>query len=286
MNLDCSKYKYKAVIDFIQLDFKTAKPTNAFSVQRKMKLTYVEPLNKSAGGAASEFRFKFHDLTSWKQLEDCISNLKRHCELENEPTISGIEVSIDAYSNNMNKNELIEHTAQFCWKLAKPVSQIRRFSKTKAHGITNKNDLTNKIIKGGVIYIGNQRNHAGGKQDPISMRIYLKEKDKKIELNPSEHRARIEITLVGAACPFHSIADAKKYKLSNLNSHFTFRNFKQDLSPLDNIIINAIPTIAEKRRRSRIGGGTREFSRLTTADTKLNRIVYDRLRNLTRRLNT
>lgn len=288
MNLDKSKYKYKAVIDFIEVEFKTVIPTNAFSIKRNARLTYVDPLDKGDGAAASHFRVKFHDITRWNEFEIMLNKLKSELQFEIEPFIYGVEVSLDAYSKNNDINDLIEHVVQFFWNHSNPVSNNRRIGKKGkgANAIESKEDLIRKIMKGGTIYIGSQKNGKGHKKDPISMRTYLKEIDKKTKLNLVQKRARTEITLVGAACPFSSIEEARKYNFSNLNKYFTFRNFKGNLNPLESIIVNARPVIAEKRRRRRIGGGTRENSRLTTADTKLNRIVYDRLRNLTRSLNT
>ncbi len=288
LDLNNANYRYKAVIDFIAIEFKTAIPSNAFSIKRKLKLKYVKPLDKSDGAAASVFRAKIYDITSWTQLNTQIENLKKNYILQGEPRIVEVEVSLDAFSKNNSRSELIEHAAYFFWSLSNPVSKNRRFGKkgTGADYIKAKADLIRKITKGGTLYIGNQNDGKTYSKDPISMRIYVKEIDQKKLLALNLHRTRIEITMVDSACPFSTVEEAKKYDFSSLSKYFSFRNFKKNLPALDQLIVDTLPTIAARGRRRRIGGGTREFSRLTTANTKMNKICYDRLRNLTRSLNT
>ena len=75
MDIDKRKFKYKVVIDFIQINFKTLKNSNAFSIKRKNGLSYVEPLNEGDGAAANEFQFRLYDVTNWNQYDDCIKFL-------------------------------------------------------------------------------------------------------------------------------------------------------------------------------------------------------------------
>jgi hypothetical protein len=278
------------VIDFIQIVFKTVENTNAFSIKRNTGISYVEPLNKGDGAAASEFQFRLYDVTNWNQYDDCIKKLKEHYALDGNPVISGIEISLDAYSKSLNSDELIEHVIQFCWNLANPVNGNRRFfggQMTKAEDLQSRSRMI-EIIKrtGGTIYIGSQNEYKDNPRDSESMRIYPKTTDKNKPLSPLYQRARIEITLMDEACPFKTIEEARNFDFTTIIKYFRFRNYVDNLEGIDKIIVNATPTISEKRKRKRIGGGIREHSRLTVADTELNRIVYDRFRNLNRDLNT
>lgn len=53
------------------------------------------------------------------------------------------------------------------------------------------------LLKGGSIYIGNQRNWACRKVSPVSVRAYWKATDSGKDLPPEEHRARFEVTIQG-----------------------------------------------------------------------------------------
>ena len=161
MDIDKRKFKYKVVIDFIQINFKTLKNSHAFSIKRNTGFSYVQPLNKGDGSAANEFQFRLYDVTNWNQYDDCIKKLQEHCELDGIPAICGVEVSLDAYSKKMNNEDLIQHVAEFYWKLAKPLSSNRRIANHTAEGITNKRNLINQLTRGGTLYIGNQKMYKG-----------------------------------------------------------------------------------------------------------------------------
>jgi len=283
LQTDTNKYLYTTVIDFVEFRFVTKQPTNGFSIKRNTGFVYVEPVNEGAGGAATIFKVRFHDVTFWNDLERSIKKLKSLYELESEPVISTLEVSFDAYSKDSNFDELVEHATNFNTMLANPVSDNRRITfgvKNELILIHSKERLLTLLRRGGTICIGKQES------DDESMRIYIKTIDKKKPIPQDHYRARIEITLRGNALPFSNLDDAKNYKFTELSRYFKFRQFKSYSTEGLTLIERTFAIIGERKRRYRKGVGARMYSLSTLAHTALNRIVYDNLRGMGSRLNT
>lgn len=283
MIIDKAKFEYKAVIDFVEITFRTKQSSNGFSIKRKVEFDFVKALDKRPGAAANEFRVKVQDVRRWTDLEKFYNRLKSNYDLESEPTITCVEVSFDAYSKGATYDDMIEHVANYYWMLANPVSENRRFTrgmKGTTQGLSRRNYMINRLRRGGTIYIGDHR------FDQEGMRIYYKTTDKDAQLPHEEHRARIEITLRGNKCPFTTLEEARSFKFSNLARYFKFRQLKADVQGFNLIIADATPILGERKPRKRKGVGGYLYSAMTSADSVLNEIVYESLRKLTKRLNS
>jgi hypothetical protein len=281
--IDKQKFRYTAVIDFVEITFRTKKASNGFSIKRNMDFDFVKPLDKRPGAAANEFRVKVQDIKRWSDLDKYYKKLKAEYELESEPKITCVEVSFDAYSIGATYDEMIEHVASYYWMLANPVSINRRFTrgqKGTTQGLASRSYMLNRLKGGGTIYIGDQRYDAEG------MRIYYKTIDRKAQLPPEMHRSRIEITLRGNKCPFTTFEEARNFEFSNLARYFRFRQIKSNLSKLRTLVADRTPLLGERKAQQRKGRGAYMYSDMTMADTVLNEIVYDQLRYLTKRLNS
>jgi len=195
--------------------------------------------------------------------------------------ITGVEISFDAFSRNNDKDELIEKTAEFYWLLQKPSSQNRRTAgkhKGSTQQLLNHSSNIRRIAIGHSVYIGSQ------KEDLISQRAYYKTIDSNQLLPLDKHRARYEITLIGNACPFRTIEEAKAYKFTNLKAWFKFRKVKENLDSFNLMLTNARMQLGNINSPRKAGGGLKVHNTGTQADTTLNRIAYDKLRELTKRL--
>lgn len=281
MKLDYSRFRFRAVVDWLEVEITTGKPTNAQTVRRKGSLCYVTPVEVSAGGATTRFRFRLYDPDQWSDIAATLTKLEQEFPFSAPPMVSGIEVSFDAYANGASTDELAELTANFYKFNSMPVSTNRRIAgrwKGDTEGIAGHKHTVRKTDEGRVIAIGN-------KSDPISQRIYFKTVDNNGQALPDEqHRARIEVTLQGDAVPLTALEDWHDFKFTTLAGYFKFRQLKDQLDPYARTGAECLDQIGERRKRSRKGGGTRLYAKVTQADTALNRKAYDALRELSRRM--
>lgn len=272
-------FKYKTTIDWIKLEVTTVEDTNFHAIKVLFRVNFVESINPKDGGAANAFRLVIHDVTSWRALIEKIELAKYVKPMS--ISIVGIEISLDAFSINNDKNGLIEKTAEFFWLLQNPCSKNIRAAgqyNGSAEQLTSHSSTMRKIANQKSIYIGSQ------KDDTISQRIYYKTTNNRKSLPIDHHSARYEITLRENDCPFHTIEEAQKYNFAELASWFKFRKVREDLPALNLMLVNANRQLGSINTRRIAGGGTKVGNYGTSADSKLNRMAYNKLRELTKRL--
>lgn len=279
---EANLFTYKASIDWVEFYLYTKEPTT-FSVIKKLSgAKYVQRLNEFPGGSATAFSLRVHDLESWVQLEKLLAHINEHKPLSFAPWFTGLEVSLDAFSKEQNEDDLIEKTAEFYWLLQKPSSTNHRASgadRFSAEAMRNHKANLRMIRSGKSVYISSQ------KDDRISQRIYYKTTNNKEVLPAELHSARYELTLQFGECPFRSLEDAKAYRFEKLAQWFKFRKLKPNLNDWDRMISEAQQQLSPHGVKRRNGGGVRIYNPKSMADTNLNKIYYDKLRELTSRMN-
>lgn len=295
--MDYKKFKFNAVIDWLEIEIKTKKPTNFQTIKRHGELWYVEAMDETAGGAATCFKFKLHNPKNWQTVTETIGAIDLENPLIDEAKVIGIEVSFDAYSKTSTRKELEALTERFYRYLTKPVSNNHRFSGRKGiradvERIDSTATLRRLIASGRNICIGNNADDKSGfnkyKADEQYMQIYFKTTDNNgMPVLESEYRARIEIRLRGQSLPYTKLHSWLEFKFEILSKYFNFRTLNKrllSLAPagfdkaLDNI--SQIGSISGYKRRRRI------HSLLTLPDKELNNKVYEALRCLTDRMQT
>lgn len=186
------RVRSKTVIDFIVLDICTQRPTNFQTIRRATKLEscYVKPLdNKNSG---NRFAVKIHDISKFKQLQEVIKRINDKCPLSPnfEPKISMIEVAHDFYGQP--PAFLVTLTQSL---IIHPSQNNIRFYKEKSHESKFKLKMpasnASKHFEQGYMF-GTGHRDGGGQ---IRHRAYFKRIDKKVELEQSKHRCRIEVTM-------------------------------------------------------------------------------------------
>lgn len=291
--MNYSLFSFSCAVDWIDIEVQFTKHTNFPSVQNALRgilalpenyNSYVEPQNKSSGGAATVFIFRIQDPKNLIQITETLRKLEEHFSpFATQPRITGIEIAFDAYSRGASREELAELAARFYKFMTKPVSvnqRLYRDFKGSVQGIpAHSTSLVRHLIKGHQIGIGN-------KSTDQYQHIYLKEHDNKLPLPEKEHRARTEITLRCSGLPFHTIEEFKNFDFANLAVWFKFRKLKDNLDQLATFTMESAVQVGEKKKRKRKEGGTREYGKHTEANIALNRIAYDSLRELTRRFKT
>lgn len=281
--MDYTRFRFRAVVDWLEIETTTAKPTNAPTIRRKGALCYVTPIDAVAGGAASRFRFRIYDPENWNSVRQIIAEIEHATPLATPPTVTAIEVSFDAYGKGATRDELAALAADFGRFNTAAISDNRRIAgrwKGDTEGLLSQAYARRRIAAGRVVAIGN-------KTDPISQRIYFKTTDHNGQaMSASNYRARIEVTLQGEALPMTALDDWAGYSFERLADFFKFRTLKDGLDPITRAAAEYSARIGERKTRNRREGGTRIYAKSTRADTALNRKAYDALRELTRRMAT
>lgn len=276
----------KAVVDWIEIEIHTEKPTKFQTIQNILREVqnlpasanpHVESLNKMPGGVATVFRFRIQDPERLGEVKRILKSLSYVGG--NLPTfrVNEIEVSLDAYNSNP------EYAARFYRFATNLISKnhrlYREFKFDKVQAIPRDfNSLIEKLSEGWNIGIGDRDT------DDVYQHIYWKTTDNNGQtILVSEYRARIEVTLRGAALPCQTLDDWESFNFGALSRFFNFRKLKDDLNAFDQTITDASPQIGHKHTRNRKEGGTLLHSRLVQADTTLNERARDALRELSRR---
>jgi hypothetical protein len=280
--MDYTRFRFRAVVDWIEIEIRTEKPTNFQTFRRVGTLSYVKAQDEGAGGAASIFRFKIYDPDCWNDIILKIAELKAEHAFSTAPIITGIEIAFDAYSKGeANVDELPELAASYYRNMTLPVSSNRRLYrdyKGSGKAIPRQfSALVRDISEGWQIGVGD-------KAAEQYQHIYFKTVDHNGQKLPKvKHRARIEITLRGNELP-SSIEEWREKDFTKVSRFFKFRKPKDNLDPLTQITVGAVPQIGERKERKRKeGGGVRLYHKPTQADKVLNEKASQALRNLTSR---
>jgi hypothetical protein len=279
--MDYTRFSFRAVVDWLEIAITTVAPTNAPTIRRKGALCYVTPIDAGAGGAATRFCFRIYDPDSWAGIRGIIAEIEQATPFAMPPTVTGMEISFDAYSNGATLNELAALAADFCRFNTAAISNNRRIAgrwRGDTEGLPGQAYARRKVAAGRVIAIGD-------KTAPISQRIYFKTTDHNGQSIPdADYRARIEVTLQGKALPMTTLDDGEGYSFEGLAAFFKFRALKDGLDPTAKAAAEYPARIGERGERKRREGGTRLYAKGTRADTPLNRKAYDALRELSRRM--
>jgi hypothetical protein len=294
--MDYRKFRFKAVIDWIELEIKTIKPTNFQTIRRHGGLKYVTPIDEGAGRAATNFIFKFHDPKNWLSIIEMLKEIELDNSLAQEPIVKSIEVSFDAYSETATSEELTELTGRFFRYLTNPVSLNIRFSGRKGLKVKDTEptesgaNVRRLFAKNRNLCIGNAKDDESRfnkyKVDDEYMQIYFKKTDNNgIAIPTSEHRARIEIRLQGSKLPCTTFCEWREFNFESLSKYFNFRTINEPLLALAPTgFIRALDSIAQIGAAS--GYKRRKGALFTVADKELNNKVYESLRRLTDRMRT
>jgi hypothetical protein len=280
---DVFSWKFKAVVDWMELEFETVSPTNFWSVKRRCGIEdhVVTPVNEGPGGAATVFRVRLQDVENVGHLREFARHLKGRLDLAADPVTVGAEISLDAYRQGASQAELAGVGA-YLYKFNTGRCEKARFlgdvgTKGKVEGISHYKVVQSRLQDGRVLYVGDNGS-------PGAARCYVKTTNAGHDLEPGQWRARLEDILCPEDVPHRNIERWRGFRFESLQKRrFTFRKLKDDLDPALAWTLNTMAQIGEKKVRSRLDGSTRLFNTHTVADTELNSRVREALRSLSRR---
>lgn len=289
-----SDLRVKAVVDWVDVEIQTTRATNFQTVQRAFAKAlglpvglnfHVRAIDANAGGGASAFRVRIHDVKRHSDIQDQLikvsAELGRDVALKQGFKIRKIEIALDAYCHDP-----ATQAARFYKFMTHPVSCNRRMYREERDlppfGVPNNfNSISRHLSEGWQIGIGN-------KTDDRYQHIYFKTTDTHYgERQEVEHRARIELRLSGVGLPCQTPEEWQQFKFETLTQYFHFTRLKDGLDPMIQMTAEALDQIGERKTRKRVHdgreSGSRQYSRAVQADKELNDKARKALANLSAR---
>jgi hypothetical protein len=310
-----SAYRTKAVVDWLALEVEVGRPTQFQWLQRTLTdhfgdnaRAYIKAVDAGAGNKATRFLIRLNDACcrDVDTIRAALAALDRHNTLVGPALVKALEVSLDFYpSDDQAHAELLPLVSRLQTSLeAAGGNSHRQFGASKRPDFL---DSTRTPDPQQTFYVNNKR-------DPVAWRVYHKITDQKRTLPRDQQRARAEFTLQGAGLHeygINSFEDLAARDFGDFGGLLHFRKF----IPIPELIAGKKPALAQLlqhatrrdrnmigpypfglhayRRDSRTGkprnGGRpelRKHSTHTVADTELNHLVRDRLRDLTENFHT
>lgn len=295
-----SRFRCRAVVDWLDLRMTTAKPTNFMTVQTEItaflgstKPVYVAAQDEGPGRAATIFDIRFHDPNRQTDLTDCMERMAERFPFAAPPEVVKLELAVDFYSRHDSPSDLSAMTERLMRELAadglKPRQLIHIAQGLHITKFLLDDEIQWKTDPRFMMYVGNR-------DDEQAWRVYLKQTDcnKTPIADSQQHRARVEVTLSGEALAAHclTLQGMADMRFERLSDKFRFRDF---MSPEVSPDLQGIPRVlalrVAKRLRTAAQAGycalwrskRRKFSEFTRADIELNAMVRQSLRNLTQR---
>lgn len=223
-------FKATACVDFLDVTIHTSRATQFRHVQNALeRITgiklYTNPRDRKddTGQNATVFTIRFRDALANDPLAlmAAINEFRREYSFRAEPTIGGIEVACDF----RYKGQEIERE---CATLA---MTYRLQSSLFAPGATNPRQFdptagANRFMIEGTRLDPRMNYRIGNEGDDVSWQVYFKCVDAMEPIDPSEWRARVEVTLKGdilSGLGLANLSDLHGYDFTKLMHFFRFR---------------------------------------------------------------
>lgn len=296
MQMDYSQFRIVAVVDWVELEVRTLKPTqpkhlykagaglfsHAHSINPQTGQKYDEQLKNTT---STRFAIRLQAPERFTVIQSALNSIRERLDPSALVTVLGIEVAMDAYAKaGVGAEELAEMAAHFLKgiNLVSPDHPRIYRLEGETRAIGSHRELIHALMDEFQIGIG----HGAGDRFQHG---YLKTKDDKQALPIGQHRARVEIRLQGDGCPIRSLEDLASFDFASLSDYFRFRQFGEPQTDLERLMAdrqvclgNIIRGDGDLTAINRKGGGTRQNKRGTKA-SPLNEISRSRLRKLTER---
>ena len=178
--------------------------------------TWVKPVISSTDDT---FRIRFRDLLANNsgKLEAALDKLQNRFPFACEPQIVGVEVFCDFW----HKQRSVSATRAMTYRL-----QTSLFSNGTRPRQFNPTSWKNVYLFPGTRITPYRNFRTGNKWDNISWQVYHKRTDNAQKLPVEEQRARVEVTLKGAALThysLHRLSDMQRFRFETLTHLFKFR---------------------------------------------------------------
>lgn len=280
-----TKPRLRAVVDWIEVQINTPKPSNMQTIQRAFAAAVgladtaprhrVEALDEGEGGAAQSFSVRLHDVERYGDIERLMAKVSDRIDLLPGFSIAKVEVSLDVFCTD--PASMVTRLYRGLANLCSENRRLYRVGKGSAIPIPNREESLRRDVSNGYqIGIGN-------KTDYIYQHAYLKDTDTQGgKRQPVQPRARLEVQLSELSGPRQVPEDWGQFRFERLTDHFRQRQADEDLTSLHRDMLKALPNFGERRPRKKRNRDTRLYSKSTSADP-INRDIHEALRNLSKR---
>lgn len=300
---DGRKVSRKIDIDWIDIGVALGRTTKGEYLQRKLLgmgllgVTFVRPLNRGEGGAASVFAIRLQDPGSFKSISDVIACTEQRVGSLEATWVDRVEFSCDTFIQGASIEELAEAGAA-CYQLARhrPNSDPRRLLYRSAERVqpikrgTTPNLLKEHLAAGWALGAGH-RDPIPGQDNSVYCRMYVKTTDtvgsSRIEVEP---RIRNELTYSGEGVGQIILADsiedwqALRFEKTPLIKGLHARKFRPDLSDNDRRKFGyGIDIGLDGSYLNPETGKPNKAHPVLCADSEMNDLTYQAARRLTKR---
>jgi hypothetical protein len=279
-------FKLRSVVDWIWVCITLSSPSQFRHVQTRMKERFGKLYVESCEGNASSMRFKFR-IQNPKNADQFMVDIQALCRPGDRPIadadveIIGLEIALDAYTRGSDRTALVMATAymwrHLAWRPAGPC----RITKPRHYRVpSTPRDMVQALSEGWSV-------NAGERGADFCAKCYVKDydtigSDRYARLAPDQHRAHLELTLMGAELPFTTVAGWREFKYNTLSKRFAMC-VAVPPDPLIEAIMDRQLQLGRaadspKRRLS----DRRKRSPFTRKDSGLNDSIRQALRGLTR----
>ncbi len=296
----------KASFDWVDASVTLGRPTQLQHVRRLLRPEFerhglfIRPVAPGAGNVALRFVIRLQDVARWATLHQLHSRLQQRFGVA-ESRIERMEIAVDAYLQQTNlpslHRQLAEVGIHWYLRLAKPLSSAARFYGKDEAGeellrevgsdVRGPRQLVDCLATPMTLYVGH-------KDDPLSMRMYVKDRDRNQPLPATEHRLRFELTVKRAGWSAlaldgpPTLMQFTQFGFAKVVRGYFHARRLGELSSLQTQVFRGRASVltqpmARGERRVR-GFRHRAFSPSTRADSRFNEKLYDALRDLERRL--
>lgn len=301
MQMDYSRFRIVASVDWVELEVRTLKATQGRHLHTAGAglISHAHGINPLTGEKYDErvkntvttrFSVRIQAPERFAAIMAALDTIRGRLDPSYAIGVWGIEVALDAYAKkgtNLAPKELAEMASHFL----KGINRVspnhpriyREEGETRAIG--SHRELIEALQDGFQIGIGD--GHGTRYQHG-----YLKTKDSGDALDVTKHRARIEIRLQGDGCPVRALEDLASFDFASLSGYFRFRQFSEPKTDLERLVAdrkiclgNIIGEDGGLTTINRKGGGIRLNMNGTKA-SPLNEIARNRLRKLAERWQT
>lgn len=315
--MSLSRPLIKFVIDWIRFRLTLPRTSNFMRVKRVLEDAgedpYVIAHAPVPAGPATEFDVTLQDPVHVRSLHETLKSAWPG----SSTMLSSIEVAMDTYMLGADEFELAEIVADRLRWMEYPTTGEWHLYKKRGWGrkllerygfdaFTGQEDASGMTQSQLILFLATGwqlTDHAAWTRPPVRYRLQVKRTDQggKVRLSRSSWRARFEVTLASSVLPWRDLHDLATADFTMLSPYFAFRTRASGrraarLHPAVNAMIDSVSYAGWQPGRSgayrRPGylsakprpGRPLKYRSITGADSKLTKMIHDRLRNLGGRL--